>query len=77
MPPTVEGCLRQIDFSSQEEIRTLEAVLARMALSRQGEAAYRRLVSDWQASGPRRTRVLTPGAHRKGRLSGKPARQTQ
>jgi transposase len=46
-------------------------------LSRQAEAAYRRLVSDWRASGPPRVGAgTTPGRASSGPSKGKAARQT-
>jgi transposase len=50
---------------------------AERRLSRQAEAAYRRLVSDWQASGPRRLGVgATPGRASQRPSKGIAARQT-
>lgn len=46
-------------------------------LARQAESAYRRLVSDWQASGPQRVGAsATPGRASSGPSKGKAARQT-
>ena len=50
---------------------------AERELSRQAEAAYRRLVSDWQASGPHRAGAgMTPGRASSGPSKGIAARQT-
>jgi transposase len=50
---------------------------AERELSRQAEAAYRRLVSDWRASGPRKAGAgATPGRASSGPSKGKAARQT-
>jgi hypothetical protein len=50
---------------------------AERELSRQAEAAYRRLVSDWQASGPQRAGAgTTLGRASSGPSKGKAARQT-
>jgi transposase len=50
---------------------------AERELSRQAEAAYRRLVSDWRASGPPRAGAgTTPGRALSGPSKGKAARQT-
>jgi transposase len=50
---------------------------AERELSRQAEAAYRRLISDWQASGPRKLGAgTTPGRAFSGPSKGKAARQT-
>lgn len=45
-------------------------------LARQAESAYRRLVSDWQASAPRVGAGTTPGRASSGPSKGKAARQT-
>ena len=50
---------------------------AERELSRQAEAAYRRLVSDWQASGPPKVGAgATPGRASQTPSKGKAARQT-
>jgi transposase len=50
---------------------------AERELSRQAEAAYRRLVSDWRASGPQKAGAgATPGRAFSGPSKGKAARQT-
>jgi transposase len=50
---------------------------AERELSRQAEAAYRRLVSDWRSSGPPRAGAgVTPGRASSGPSKGKAARQT-
>jgi transposase len=50
---------------------------AERELSRQAEAAYRRLVNDWQASGPKRTGAgATPRRASQRPSKGKAARQT-
>ena len=50
---------------------------AERELSRQAEAAYRRLVSDWQASGPAKAGAgATPGRASQRPSKGKAARQT-
>jgi transposase len=50
---------------------------AERELSRQAEAAYRRLVSDWRSSGPPRAGAgATPGRASSGPSKGKAARQT-
>jgi hypothetical protein len=50
---------------------------AERELSRQAEAAYRRLVSDWEASGPPKTGAgATPGRAFRRPSKGKAARQT-
>jgi hypothetical protein len=50
---------------------------AERELSRQAEAAYRRLVSDWRASGPRKAGAgATPGRPSTAPSKGKAARQT-
>ncbi len=50
---------------------------AERELSRQAEAAYRRLVSDWRSSGPQKAGAgATPGRASSGPSKGKAARQT-
>jgi transposase len=49
---------------------------AERELSRQAEAAYRRLVSDWRSTGPRAGAGATPGRASRGPSKGKAARQT-
>ena len=50
---------------------------AERELSRQAEAAYRRLVSDWRATGPPKAGAgTTPGRASSGPSKGKAARQT-
>ena len=50
---------------------------AERELSRQAEAAYRRLVSDWRSSGPAKAGAgATPGRASQRPSSGKAARQT-
>jgi transposase len=48
---------------------------AERELSRQAEAAYRRLVGDWQASGPKMGASATPGRASQRPSKGKAARQ--
>ena len=50
---------------------------AERELSRQAEVAYRRLVNDWQASGPKKVGAgATPGRASQRPSKGKAARQT-
>jgi hypothetical protein len=49
---------------------------AERELSRQAEAAYRRLVSDWRSSGPKAGAGVTPGRASRRPSKGKAARQT-
>jgi hypothetical protein len=48
---------------------------AERRLTEQAEIAYRRLVADWQATGPRRVRARHRSAHLKGPRRARPARQ--
>jgi transposase len=50
---------------------------AERELSRQAEAGYRRLVSDWQATGPKRGAGATPGRASRRPSKGKAARQAR